>query len=79
MTFRQWLVEVGMGGGGVGGGLAPPLQKPELTAMADFHGPEGSDPTDQRGSLPPVKRKRKAREKSPDQSGPFSLARRGVS
>lgn len=43
-----------MGGGGVGGGMAPPLQKPDISAMQDYHGPDGSDPKNPNGALPPV-------------------------
>lgn len=78
MEFKQWLIEVGMGGGGPGSGMTPPLQKPDTSAMADYHGPEGTDPKDQNGKLPPVRRKRRVRTESPDQRGPFSIARRGV-
>lgn len=58
-----------MGGGGPGGGMSPPLQKPDLSAMADYHGPEGADPRDQRGTLPPVKKKRARPQKQPDIGG----------
>lgn len=51
-------MEAGMGGGGVGSGMVPPLQKPEPTAMADYHGEEHRDPKNQEGRLPPVKKKR---------------------
>lgn len=67
-----------MGGGGPGGGMSPPLQKPDLSAMADYHGPEGADPRDQRGTLPPVKKKRARPQKQPDIGGPFSISRRGA-
>jgi hypothetical protein len=59
MEFKRWLAEVGMGGGGPGGGMSPPLQKPGIEALADYHGPEGSDPKDPKGKLPPVRRKAK--------------------
>jgi hypothetical protein len=59
VNFKKWLIEVGMGGGGAGSGMTPPLQKPFLTAMADYHGKEGSDPSDPNGKLPPTKRKRR--------------------
>lgn len=58
MGFKKWLMEAGMGGGGVGSGMVPPLQKPEPTAMADYHGEEHRDPKNQEGRLPPVKKKR---------------------
>jgi hypothetical protein len=58
MGFRKWLLEVGMGGGGVGSGMVPPLQRPETTAMADYHGDGHRDPTNQYGRLPPAKKKR---------------------
>lgn len=48
-----------MGGGGVGGGTTPELQRPEVSAMSDFHGEEGKDPKNPDGKLPPVKRRRK--------------------
>lgn len=59
MGFRQWLLEVGMGGGGVGSGMTPPLQRPEPTAMVDYLGSGHKDPRNQDGRLPPVKTKRK--------------------
>jgi len=59
MNFKQWLVEVGMGGGGVGGGMTPPIQKPEVAALADYHGSESSDSRNPQGKLPPTKPKRK--------------------
>lgn len=57
MHFRDWLLEVG-GSGGVGGGLAPPRENPLISAAAlsDYHGPEGSDPRNPQGMLPPVKK-----------------------
>jgi hypothetical protein len=61
MGFRKWLLEVGMGGGGVGSGMAPPLQRPTPTAMADYHGGDHRDPRDPDGKLPPVKKIRKRR------------------
>lgn len=79
MRFREWLCEVGMGGGGSGGGLTPPLQRPDLSGMADYHGEEGRDPADQRGQLPPVPKGRKKRARNVDARGPFSIASRGVS
>lgn len=80
MRFKQWLAEVGMGGGGPGGGLAPPPQRPDFSGMADYHGEEGTDPSDQRGQLPPVQRAaRKKKARNVDVRGPFSVAARGVS
>lgn len=64
MDFKKWLLEVGMGGGGVGGGTTPELQKPDVGAMGDYHGEEGRDPRNPYGKLPPVKRKRKKPEDS---------------
>jgi len=61
MDFKSWLVEVGMGGGGVGSGMTPPLQRPDVTAMADYHGKEQTDPRDPNGQLPPVKKKPRRR------------------
>jgi hypothetical protein len=59
MGFRKWLLEAGMGGGGVGSGMAPPLQRPEatVTAMADHHGEGHRDPRNQYGKLPPAKKR----------------------
>lgn len=68
-----------MGGGGPGSGLASPLQRPDMSGMADYHGDEGRDPGDQRGRLPPVPKGRKKRARNVDVRGPFSLASRGVS
>jgi hypothetical protein len=59
MEFKRWLAEVGMGGGGPGSGMTPPLQSPELTAMADYQGKEQSDPKNPNGKLPPTKPKKK--------------------
>lgn len=59
MEFRQWLLEVGMGGGGVGSGMVPPLQRPDVTALVDYHGAGHRDPRNHDGKLPPVKRRRK--------------------
>lgn len=59
MDFRQWLAEVGMGGGGAGSGMTPPLQRPDTAALSDYHGPEGADPRNQNGKLPPTKAKKK--------------------
>lgn len=61
MNFRSWLAEVGMGGGGVGSGVEPPLQKPDLAAMADYHGKEGSDSRNPDGKLPPVRKRRRVK------------------
>lgn len=59
MGFKKWLTEVGMGGGGAGGGLTPPLQRPDISAMIDYHGKEHRDPRNQDGKLPPVKKRSK--------------------
>jgi hypothetical protein len=60
MEFKRWLLEVG-GNGGSGGGLTPPVENPALRqgAFADYHGPEGVNPGDQNGKLPPIKNKKK--------------------
>jgi hypothetical protein len=58
MGFRKWLAEVGMGGGGVGSGMTPPMQAPSPTAMADHHGEAHKNPRNQEGKLPPVQKKR---------------------
>lgn len=44
MNFKKWLLEVGMGGGGPGGGLEPPKQNPTHTqgAFADYHQPNSN-------------------------------------
>lgn len=59
MEFKKWLAEVGMGGGGVGGGMAPPLQKPETSALADYQGAEHKNAVNQNGKLPPAKKRMK--------------------
>lgn len=59
MEFKKWLAEVGMGGGGPGGGMSPPLQRPDLSAMHDYHGDADKDPKNQNGKLPPVKKRAK--------------------
>ena len=60
MGFKKWLLEVG-GGGGLGGGITPPLQNPLLNqgAFADYHGETERDPANPDGKLPPVKKNRK--------------------
>ena len=60
MDFKKWLLEVG-GGGGLGGGITPPLQNPLLYqgAFADYHGETERDPANPDGNLPPVKKNRK--------------------
>jgi hypothetical protein len=57
MEFKRWLAEVGMGGGGPGSGMTPPLQSPGVEALADYQGPEQTDPRNPKGKLPPTKRK----------------------
>lgn len=62
MRFAKWielrmLKEVGPGGGGVGSGLVPPLQRPDITALQDYHGEENKNPKNQNGKLPPVKKR----------------------
>ena len=56
MDFKEWLklLEGAMGGGGIGGGMEPPLQNPKIGAFAlqDFHGPNSDQ-------IPPVPQKRK--------------------
>jgi hypothetical protein len=59
MDFKKWLCEVGMGGGGVGSGMTPPLQRPDMSAMSDYQGPEHKDPKMQDGKLPPTKKRSK--------------------
>ncbi len=66
MNFKKWLIEVGMGGGGPGGGMDPPKQDPTAMpgAFADYHSDDERDPQDQNGQLPPVaKKKKKKNEK----------------
>jgi hypothetical protein len=62
LSFRTWMEVMG-----VNGGLAPPKEEPTKVvqghgpcnqAYADFHGPDGADPTNPEGQLPPVKKKR---------------------
>ena len=59
MGFKQWLAEVGMGGGGVGSGMPPPLQRPDTSAMADYQDKSHADPKNPDGKLPPVKPRKK--------------------
>jgi hypothetical protein len=60
MYFRKWLFEVG-GDGGVGGGLVPILQRPDLYAgaFADYHANSETNPKSQYGKLPPVRKQKK--------------------
>lgn len=60
MSFRKWLFEVG-GDGGVGGGLVPILQRPDLYsgAFADYQANSEADPKNQDGKLPPVRKQKK--------------------
>jgi len=63
MDFKEWLKLLeGMGGGGVGGGLEPPVQNPKLGAFAlqDFHGANGHGPD---GQLPPVEKHNKCKKR----------------
>jgi len=59
MNFKKWLLEVGMGGGGPGGGMEPPRQNPvgSTGAFSDYHG-QNSEET------PPKKIKKGLRKKS---------------
>lgn len=59
MNFKKWLLEVGMGGGGAGGGLEPIKQNPLSMsgAWADYHSGGDSDPKNPNGQSPPVKKK----------------------
>lgn len=59
MEFKRWLAEVGGGGGGVGSGMTPPLQRPDMSAMADYQGKDQSDPRNPQGKLPPTKPRKK--------------------
>lgn len=60
MNFKKWLFEVGMGGGGPGGGMEPPQQVPTQMsgAWATYSAPSESDPSNQNGELPPIPKKR---------------------
>jgi hypothetical protein len=60
MGFKKWLLEVG-GGGGLCGGLTPPLQSPlsNQGAFADYHGETERDSANPDGKLPPIKKNRK--------------------
>lgn len=59
-TFKQWLLEVGAGGGGPGSGMTPPRQDPTKMpgAWQDYHGPEETDPHDPNAQLPPIQKKK---------------------
>lgn len=64
LFFKQWLTEVGMGGGGPGSGMEPPKQDPTKIAQgafADYHGPKDvqTDPANPHGQLPPTRRRMK--------------------
>lgn len=65
MGFKKWLIEMGLSRG-LGGGLTPPMERPDLhaTALADYHGKNSSDPRSPKGKLPPVIRSRVAKKKS---------------
>ena len=64
MNFKKWLIEVGMGGGGAGGGLEPPIQNPTSMpgAWSDYHSSNSKDPQNPNGQLPPVKRRKKIKK-----------------
>jgi hypothetical protein len=66
MNFKKWLVEVGMGGGGAGGGMEPVKQDPTAMpgAFSDYHSEDQTDPANQNGQLPPVKKKKKLQNKN---------------
>jgi hypothetical protein len=59
--FKEWLqlFEVGMGGGGVGSGMEPPLENPKIGAFAlnDLHDPNSDQ-------LPPNNKPRKKKRNS---------------
>lgn len=57
MNFKKWLIEVGMGGGGPGGGMEPPSQNPTAIqgAFADYHMDDSKKTNNQ---LPPSKKKK---------------------
>jgi hypothetical protein len=63
MNFKKWLIEVGMGGGGPGGGMEPPSQNPSAIqgAFADYHTDDDlKNPNDQ---LPVLSRKKRIKKK----------------
>lgn len=64
MGFKKWLIEMGLSRG-LGGGLTPPRERPELhaTALADYHGKDSSDPKNPKGVLPPVDKGRMVKKK----------------
>lgn len=63
MGFKKWLFEMGLSRG-LGGGLTPPRERPELhaTAIPDHHGKESSDPKNPLGILPPVTKGKQAKK-----------------
>lgn len=66
ISFKKWLLEVGMGGGGPGSGIEPPKQDPTKTGsqgFADYHGKDGTDPRNPNGQLPPIPKKMKKKMK----------------
>lgn len=66
MNFKRWLFEVGMGGGGAGGGMEPPKQDPTQMsgAWATYSSPSEADPSNQNGQLPPTKSRKTPRKKA---------------
>lgn len=66
LYFKQWLLEVGMGGGGPGGGMEPPKQDPTKVAQgafADYSDKNGTDPRNPNGTLPPIRKMKKRSKK----------------
>lgn len=64
MNFKKWL-EVGMGGGGIGGGIEPIKQNPLSLpgAWQDYHLDNSKEKTNTKGKLPPVKLRKRPNEK----------------
>lgn len=63
MNFKKWL-EVGMGGGGVGGGIDPVKQNPLSFqgAWQDYHLNDSKEKTNAKGKLPPIKSRKRSNE-----------------